>query len=188
MTTTTDPARHRSLGDHTWQDQAACNPAEYNPVDPGIFFPRPEETDKIAAAKALCAQCPVRRTCLDAALEAGDTHGIRGGLTEEERDPLHSDLANRLDYSRVNAVLAGRDVHLTKAERRAVVLAGHRQGITVGRLAWLLKITEEHALKLYRETRRVIRHREIAEQATRTAPPTGGTAGHPVRNDFGTAA
>ncbi|MFF3069220.1 WhiB family transcriptional regulator [Kitasatospora sp. NPDC057936] len=186
MTTTT---RHRALGDHTWQDQAVCSPTEYNPVDPETFFPGPEEADKITTAKALCAQCPVARICLDAALETGDTHGIRGGLTEEEREPLHARINDRLDYSRVNAVLAGRDISVTKAERHAVVLAGYRQGVPVDRLARLLKITPEHALKLYRETRRAIRHRQIAEEAARTASTDHGTASTDLtRNDFGTAA
>ncbi|MFJ4184171.1 WhiB family transcriptional regulator [Kitasatospora sp. NPDC089509] len=190
MTTTTSPARHRTLGDHTWQDQAVCTPTEYHPVDPEAFFPGPEDADKIATAKALCAQCPVARACLDAALETGDTHGIRGGLTEEEREPLHAKINDRLDHSRVNAVLAGRDVHLTKAERRATVLAGYRQGVPVERLAWLLKITPEHALKLYRETRRAIRHRQIAEEATRAAAADRSSTGTDqlTRDDFGPAA
>ena len=48
MTTTTiSPARHRSLGDHTWQDQAVCQSTEYNPVDPDMFFPEPDETGKV---------------------------------------------------------------------------------------------------------------------------------------------
>ncbi|WP_033817797.1 WhiB family transcriptional regulator [Kitasatospora sp. MBT63] len=190
MTTTTSPARHRSLGDHTWQDQAVCTPTEYNPVDPETFFPGPEEADKIATAKALCAQCPVARVCLDAALETGDTHGIRGGYTEEEREALHARINDRLDYSRVNATLAGRDISLTKAERRAVVLAGYRQGVPVDRLARLLKISPEHALKLYRETRRAIRHRQIAEEATRAASAAHGTTSTAQLTcaDFGTAA
>ncbi|MFD8750061.1 WhiB family transcriptional regulator [Kitasatospora sp. NPDC059577] len=187
MTTTIRPVRHRTLGDQTWQDQAVCTPSEYNPVDPEVFFPGPEDTAAITTAKALCAQCPVARACLDAALETGDSHGIRGGLTEEEREPLHTRLSERLDYSRVNAVLAGRDIHITRAERRAVVLAGYRQAVSVERLAWLLKISPEHALKLYRETRRAIRHRQIAEQATRTAAEQGGTD-QLHRDDFGTAA
>ncbi|MGF1425504.1 WhiB family transcriptional regulator [Kitasatospora sp. LaBMicrA B282] len=187
---TTTPAGHRSLGDYTWQDQAVCSPTEYNPVDPEVFFPGPEDVDKIAAAKAMCAQCPVARICLDAALETGDTHGIRGGYTEEEREPLHTNQHNRLDYSRVNATLAGRDISLTKAERRAVVLAGYRQGVPVDRLAWLLKITPQHALKLYRETRRAIRHRQIAEDATRAASADHGATSTEqlTRDDFGTAA
>ncbi|MEU8925229.1 WhiB family transcriptional regulator [Kitasatospora sp. NPDC048545] len=188
MTTTTRPVRHRALGDQTWQDQAVCIPTEYNPVDPEVFFPGPEDTAAITTAKALCAQCPAARACLDAALETGDTHGIRGGLTEEEREPLHTRLNERLDYSRVNAVLAGRDIHITRAERRAVVLAGYRQDVPVERLAWLLKISPEHALKLYRETRRAIRHRQIAEQATRTASADQGATDQLHRDDFGTAA
>lgn len=53
------------------------------------------------------------------------------------------------------------------------------------RLAWLLKITEEHALKLYRETRRAVRHRQIAQDAART---TVGDADQLHRDAFGTAA
>ena len=185
--TTSNPARHRSLGDQTWQDEAACRPTEYNPVDPDWFFPEPNEIDKITAAKALCAQCPVRRTCLDAALETGDTYGIRGGMTEEEREPLHEQVANRLDYSRVHATLAGRDIHLTKAERRAVVLAAYRQGISEQRLASLLKISEEHAQKLYRRTRRALRSRD-REQAATTAPPVEQTNARLDRDDLWKAA
>lgn len=188
MTTRTiSPARHRLLGDQTWQADAVCQSTEYNPVDPEIFFPEPDETDKIAAAKSLCGQCPVRRTCLDAALEGGDTEGIRGGLTEEERGPLHEKLAHRLDYSRVNDTIDGRDVHLTKAERRAVVHAAFRHGVTEQRLAWLLKITEEHAQKLYRELRRALRNRDLDQPSETALPPEAGGE-HLVRDDFGTAA
>lgn len=187
MTTTTiSPARHRSLGDHTWQDQAVCQSSEYNPVDPEIFFPDPDETDKITAAKSLCGQCPVRRTCLDAALENGDTDGIRGGLTEEERKPLHAKLAHRLDYSRVNETIAGRDVYLTTDERTAVVHAAFHHGVTEQRLAWLLKFTEEHAQKLYREIRRALRNRDLDEESTTS--PSDTDDDRLDRDDFGTAA
>ncbi|MGW2657382.1 WhiB family transcriptional regulator [Streptomyces sp. NPDC001478] len=184
MTTTkTTLARHRSLGDHTWQAHAVCHSTEYNPVDPDIFFPDPDETNKIAAAKALCGQCPVRRICLDSALEAGTTDGIRGGLTEEERAPLHEKIASRNDYSRVNETINGRDIHLTKAERRAVVRAAYAHGLPEKRLAWLLKITEEHAQKLYREHRRALNHRSITPETATAPPPETGD-----RDDFGTAA
>ncbi|MDX3097118.1 WhiB family transcriptional regulator [Streptomyces sp. ME19-03-3] len=186
-TTTNNAARHRLLGDQTWQDRAACRSTNHNPVDPDIFFPQPDETDKITAAKSLCAQCPVRHICLDAALEAGDIHGIRGGMTEEEREPLHENLASRLDYSRVNAAIAGRDIHLTKTERRAVARAAYHQGLTEQRLAWLLKITEEHAQKLYRETRRALRNRNL-EQTTKPAPPNEPTDERLGRDAYGTAA
>ncbi|GAA1890735.1 WhiB family transcriptional regulator [Streptantibioticus ferralitis] len=188
MTTTINPARHRSLGDHTWHEKAACQSAGHNPVDPDLFFPEPDEMDKIHAAKRLCAQCPVSRICLDAALEHGDTHGIRGGLTEEERSPLHDNLPSRLDYSRVNAALAGRDIHLTKAERRAVARAAYRHGISPQRLAWLLKITEEHAQKLYRQTRRALRNRNAQQSAGTGKSPKPCTELTLSRDDFGTAA
>ncbi|MYQ48757.1 WhiB family transcriptional regulator [Streptomyces sp. SID4985] len=187
MTTTKiSPARHRSLGDQTWQDQAVCQSTKYNDVDPDIFFPNPDETGKIAAATALCGQCPVRRTCLDAALETGDSHGIRGGMTEEERQPLQEKLANRLDYSRVNDTLAGRDIHLTKTERRAVVYAAYRHGLSAERLAWLLKITEEHAQKLLRKAGRALRNRGLAQ--TRKDVPLHAHGENLGRDDFGTAA
>lgn len=188
MTTTTiSPAHHRSLGDHRWQDEAVCQRTEYNPVDPELFFPEPDETDKISAAKVLCGQCPVRRTCLDAALEGGDIYGIRGGMTEEERKPLHDKLSERVDYSRVNATVAGRDIHLTKSERRAVVHAAYRHGLTQRRLAWLLKITDDHAQRLYRETRRALRNRELS-QTTKTTPHPEGDREQLGRDNFGTAA
>ncbi|MGG7569236.1 WhiB family transcriptional regulator [Streptomyces sirii] len=154
----------RILGDHTWHDRAACRSTTHHQVDPDLFFPEPDEMDRIRAAKALCAQCPVRSTCLDSALEGGDRDGIRGGMTEEERAPLHSKLQHRLNYVRVNAVLAGRDVHLTQAEREAVVRAAHQAGTPAERLARLLKVTEEHAQKLYRNTRRQVRNRAVDQQ------------------------
>ncbi|MGW7543122.1 WhiB family transcriptional regulator [Streptomyces sp. NPDC054770] len=189
----------RILGDLTWHDSAACRSTTHHQVDPDIFFPEPDEMDRIRAAKALCAQCPVRATCLDAALENGDRDGIRGGMTEEERDPLHRKLHRRCDYARVNAVLDGRDIHLTQAERDAVVIAAYHAKVPAERLAWLLKITEEHAEKLYRRTRRKIRNRAVDHRKTvnegkkkpKASPTTklkAPAAETPARGDLGTAA
>ncbi|MEU6353102.1 WhiB family transcriptional regulator [Streptomyces sp. NPDC047072] len=192
----------RTLGDLTWHESAACRSTTHHEVDPDIFFPEPDEMDRIREAKALCAQCPVRATCLDAALENGDRDGIRGGMTEEERDPLHRDLHRRFDYARVNAALAGRDIHLTQAERDAVVIAAYQADVPAERLAWLLKVTEEHAEKLYRRTRREIRNRAVdqekraekktakkeAEPGSGTQPLKEPTASAPNRHDLGTAA
>ncbi|MGW7517791.1 WhiB family transcriptional regulator [Streptomyces sp. NPDC054796] len=179
-------AEPRTLGDYTWHQHAACLSTPERPVDPEIFFPEPEEMDRIRAAKALCAQCPVRPVCLDAALEAGDREGIRGGMTEEEREPLHRNLHRRLDYARVNATLAGRDIHLTDAERRATVRAAYQSGIPAGHLARLLKITGEHAKKLYREIRREIRNRSTGQHQTGQTLPATQTPAR--RDDLGTAA
>ena len=40
-------------------------------------------------AKRLCTECPVRTTCLQWALDTGETQGVLGGMTEQERRPLH---------------------------------------------------------------------------------------------------
>ncbi|MEU9342049.1 WhiB family transcriptional regulator [Streptomyces sp. NPDC048278] len=186
----------RTLGDLTWHDSAACCSTTDHQVDPDIFFPEPDEMDRIRAAKALCAQCPARSTCLDAALENGDRDGIRGGMTEEERAPLHRKLQSRFDYARVNAVLAGRDIHLTQAERDAVVRAAYQAEVPAERLAWLLKVTEEHAEKLYRRTRREIRNRAVdqkkANKGKKSKSPTKAlntpVAETPAWDDLGTAA
>jgi WhiB family transcriptional regulator, redox-sensing transcriptional regulator len=39
-------------------------------------------------AKAVCADCPVRRDCLEWAIETDQPHGVWGGLDEVERGRL----------------------------------------------------------------------------------------------------
>ena len=66
-----------------WWQSAACRTA-----DPDIFFPVSAQgpgKDDIAQAKAVCAECTVRRQCLQFALATHQVHGVWGGTTEEER-------------------------------------------------------------------------------------------------------
>ena len=69
-----------------WRRHAACAGE-----DPELFFPvgssGPALT-QIAAAKAVCARCPVAEACLRHAVTTGLAYGIWGGLTEEERRGL----------------------------------------------------------------------------------------------------
>lgn len=67
--------------DTTWQTQAACRGH-----DPEKWFPLSERatTPAVAAARAVCARCPVREQCLEWALTEL-TAGIAGGLTTDER-------------------------------------------------------------------------------------------------------
>jgi WhiB family redox-sensing transcriptional regulator len=73
--------------DRSWMKYGLCRHVE----DPNIFFPEgprglPESVHKrIAAAKAICAECPVQHHCLEYALGTGQTHGVWGGTTERER-------------------------------------------------------------------------------------------------------
>ncbi|MFE1755735.1 WhiB family transcriptional regulator [Streptomyces anandii] len=66
-----------------WLRSAACVGE-----DPELFFPvgthGPALRDT-AAAKRVCARCPVITQCLSFALGSGQTSGVWGGTGEEER-------------------------------------------------------------------------------------------------------
>ncbi|MFD5319376.1 WhiB family transcriptional regulator [Streptomyces sp. NPDC127098] len=172
---------YRRLGDQSWQERAACRGAATD--DPDLFFPDADHILRITEAKRYCARCPVQQVCLDSALENNDRYGIWGGLTEEEREPLHANIDNRLDYDRVEATLAGRDIHLTNAERRAVVRTAYAREVSTDHLARMLKISEDHAERLLRRASREASHRRLAEAApirpyphTDASPPSLGRA------------
>jgi WhiB family redox-sensing transcriptional regulator len=78
-----------------WLRRAACVGE-----DPELFFPvgtqGPALRD-IAAAKRVCARCPVTIECLDMALSGGQTSGVWGGTCEQERDAL---LRDGIDHAR----------------------------------------------------------------------------------------
>lgn len=67
--------------DVRWREAAQCTQ-----TDPEIFYPEIGEIPH--AAKRICAQCPVRTECLTDALARGEQHGVRGGLTPNERRNL----------------------------------------------------------------------------------------------------
>jgi WhiB family transcriptional regulator, redox-sensing transcriptional regulator len=66
-----------------WRAAGACLSA-----DPDLFFPiaggAPSARQQ-AEALGICARCRVRQQCLDFALRTGETHGIWGGTTPDER-------------------------------------------------------------------------------------------------------
>ncbi|MCL1922363.1 MAG: WhiB family transcriptional regulator [Propionibacteriaceae bacterium] len=66
-----------------WRHQSACLSE-----DPELFFPIGNTGPallQIEEAKKVCSSCSVRDNCLAWALEAGQDHGVWGGLSEEER-------------------------------------------------------------------------------------------------------
>jgi len=83
----------------TWMERAQCLGQE-----PELWFPCTRKETR--AAKSLCVGCPVIWECLQAALreEQGKSvksrHGVRGGLTPEERA-----------HAVVFGDLRGREVH-----------------------------------------------------------------------------
>jgi WhiB family redox-sensing transcriptional regulator len=64
----------------TWRKQAACRG-----LDAKVFYPATEDEADAAEAKAVCAVCPVRQTCLEHALAHREREGVWGGTTERER-------------------------------------------------------------------------------------------------------
>lgn len=70
-----------SQPDLSWQAQSNCVG-----VDPDIFFPERGASTK--EAKAICAACAVRESCLEYALDNGEKFGIWGGTSERERRRL----------------------------------------------------------------------------------------------------
>lgn len=91
-----DELRAERLTGSGWWRLAACRSA-----DPDLFFPvsgAGPAVAQVAAAKAVCAGCPVRRECLTYAIFTRQQHGVWGGLTEDER---------RTAFRRAQARLAG---------------------------------------------------------------------------------
>lgn len=55
-------------------------------TDPELFYP--ERGGSALPAKKVCARCPVRRPCLQWALDTDERHGVWGGLTNRQRRHL----------------------------------------------------------------------------------------------------
>lgn len=71
-----------------WQLRAACRGADTEQ----FFHPENERgarrVAREAAAKAICAGCPVIRECAAYALRMREPYGIWGGMGEAERDDI----------------------------------------------------------------------------------------------------
>lgn len=71
-----------------WRERASCRDA-----DPELFYPIgddwsvPVNVKRAERAKAVCAGCPVRDTCLEYAVVTADVFAVLGGTTPDERAP-----------------------------------------------------------------------------------------------------
>ena len=79
------------IGALDWQVHGACRGMS---VD--LFYNADNERgarkrQRDATAKAVCANCPVIKECLDWALSVGEPYGVWGGLTVAERLELSGD-------------------------------------------------------------------------------------------------
>ncbi|MFI7174726.1 WhiB family transcriptional regulator [Streptomyces spororaveus] len=159
ITTSTPPPDLRGIADHSWHARAACNTVDPKTADE-LFFHDPSDADAIAEAKETCGWCPARRECFNYALDNDIKEGIWGGLTEEERLIWHKQIENRLDYSRVKAAIDGRDVQLSKLERRTLTRYAAARGWSPKRLAHTLQVGTEWARDLLRVEARAIENRD----------------------------
>ena len=77
-----------------WMADAECRDAEpdlFYGADPGwgqITETVAERRVRVAQAKAVCAQCPVKNACLDYAMATPEHEGLWGGLTDAERKAM----------------------------------------------------------------------------------------------------
>ena len=63
----------------TWRDEAACRGLT------DLFFnDKQDSPHDTAAARAVCATCPVRVDCADYAADMGEVYGVWGGLTTQQ--------------------------------------------------------------------------------------------------------
>lgn len=75
--------------EETWQLKAACRgPQAIVFFPPAQFERKDEKLEREQRAKMICAQCSVRKECLDYAIAIREQHGIWGGLNEAERKAL----------------------------------------------------------------------------------------------------
>jgi WhiB family redox-sensing transcriptional regulator len=68
-------------GQPKWHRDALCAQ-----VGGDLWFP--DHGDNGHEAKLICLTCPVRAACLQDALDTGERHGIRGGLSGKQRKQI----------------------------------------------------------------------------------------------------
>ncbi|WP_068796825.1 WhiB family transcriptional regulator [Pseudonocardia sp. HH130630-07] len=122
--------RRQQVGEgRDWRAHGACGS-----TDPEVFFPAaesgPERVRAEAAAKAVCAGCPVRARCLAWALDALP-FGVAGGLGEDERAELRRSRsrARRVPVTPVPVRTAGAPCSPSRRAGYAALAAGRARDV-----------------------------------------------------------
>lgn len=82
-----------------WREQALCAQS-----DPDRWFP--DRGGSTRTAKLICADCPVRQSCLEYALEACEPWGVWGGKSERERRRMRRDADRQAPAALANPIRA----------------------------------------------------------------------------------
>jgi WhiB family redox-sensing transcriptional regulator len=69
-----------------WKEEAACRKLKMTSSERAEFMhPLSRRKDAISKVKAVCEDCPVRKECLEYALETNQRKGVWGGTSERQR-------------------------------------------------------------------------------------------------------
>jgi WhiB family transcriptional regulator, redox-sensing transcriptional regulator len=100
-----------------WSERAACRghgELFFGPSDGGQEERTKAERQRVAAAIAFCAVCPVQPDCLLWAMRKPEIAGIWGGLTQRQRALLY----RKLTGEKVRAPSSGSSLRWVRSERR----------------------------------------------------------------------
>ena len=82
-----------------WRDQAACRENS----EPFDRYVDKSSVTHAKAARRVCGVCPVRGECLNDAVTSGDQHGIRAGMTPDQRQ-THRAALDRVEWPTVKEI------------------------------------------------------------------------------------
>lgn len=167
-----------------WRDRAACVGH-----DSETWFPLATANQRgpavavqaqIEQAKAVCADCPVRQTCLEWALTTPEPWGIWGGLTEEERAALRMP---GLTQREAASARAAEEAQRRAARDEQVRMLAKQQIYSDREIAQRLGIDDESTVRRIRRRlgiptrpRRVVWSAELVETVRRFAAQGMGDA------------
>lgn len=106
----------RDLPSRDWVAFAACAG-----MGPSLFYPQPGSTSYPAAAKQICAGCPVRNCCLEWAVASGEQQGLWGGMGCRARREAMSGAGRQ---AVVAAAAAEREAFGARSSRRRLLEVG----------------------------------------------------------------
>lgn len=106
--------------------------------DPELFFPIGDTGPallQIEDARAVCFSCPLMARCADGALTRGESAGVWGGLSEDDRTWLRRRARDELGATWAELTRAERDGLLARLTRRLRIAERGRPAVKLPALA-----------------------------------------------------